>query len=94
MEQVKKPKIDISTILLNLLGIAFLCYVSWMLRHIGVKLRVIAVYALMMPHFISIWRTVRNCGRITKTEQWVFVLIAVILWVIQSFFTGKLRYLL
>ena len=93
MEQVSKPKIDISTILINLFGIAFLCYVAWMLYHIGAKLRVIAVYALMMPHFISIWRALRGCGRITKTEQWVFVLIAVILWVIQSFFTGKLRYL-
>jgi hypothetical protein len=91
METTNRPKLDISTILINLLAIAFLSYIVWILCHIGVYLRVVAVYSLMMPKFISIWRAFRRTCKITDTEQWVFIIIAVVLWVIQSFFTGKLR---
>lgn len=87
-------KFDFSIVFLDLLSIAFLCYISWLLRDRGAHLRVVAVYSLMMPHFISILRAIRKCGRTTDTEQWVFVIIAVILWIVQSAFTGKLRYLL
>jgi len=83
-------KLDISTILINLLGIAFLSYVLWVLYNIGAYLRVVAVLSLMMPKFISICRALRKTAKISDLEQWIFVIIALILWVIQSGLTGKL----
>jgi len=94
MEQANKQKLDISTILVNILAIAFLCYVAWMLRMRGAHLRVVAVYALMMPKFISIFRAFRRTTKLTDLEQWVFAIIALILWVLQSVLTGKLHHLL
>jgi hypothetical protein len=90
MEPTRKSKFDISTILLNLLGIAFLSYVIYMLRGIGAHLRVIAVFALMMPMFISILRACRKMDKTTDLERWIFALIALALWLIQSLLTGKL----
>jgi hypothetical protein len=90
MEQSNRQKLDISTILINLLGIAFLTYVVWVLYHLGASLRVVAVFSLMMPKFISICRALRRTDKITDLEQWVFIIIAVVLWIIQSFCTGKL----
>lgn len=83
-------KLDISTLLINLLGIGFLCYVTWMLRARGAHLRVVAVYSLMMPMIISIFRALRRTSKITNLEQWIFVGIALVLWIIQSILTGKL----
>ncbi|MFO7659998.1 MAG: hypothetical protein R6V77_03710 [Candidatus Cloacimonadaceae bacterium] len=91
MEQAPARKLDISTILINLLAIAFLCYVSWMLGAKGAQLRVVAVYALMMPRIISIFRALRKTSKITDLEQWVFIIIALVLWIIQSILTGKLH---
>lgn len=94
MDVMNRPKLDVSTIMINLLAIAFLSYIVWILCKIGVYLRVVAVYSLMMPKFISIWRAFRRTTKITDLEQWVFIIIAVVLWVIQSLMTGKLRGLL
>jgi hypothetical protein len=91
MDKTINQKLDVSVILISMLSIAFLLYVSWMLCHIGAYLRVVAVYSLMMPNFISIWRALKRCGGITQTEQWVFIILAIILWLIQSSLTGKLH---
>jgi len=94
METKSKIKLDISTILINLLAVAFLCYVVWVLYHLGAYLRVVAVFSLMMPKFMSICRSLRKTDKITDLEQWVFILIALILWIAQSFMTGKLSRLI
>jgi thiol:disulfide interchange protein len=94
MEKPTKPRLDVSTILVNLLAIGFLLYIAWMLRDIGSHLRAVAVYSLMMPKFISIWRAFKRCDKITDTEQWVFIIIALVLWIVQSFLTGKLHNLI
>lgn len=94
MEQAVKQKLDISTILTNILAIVFLCYVAWMLCNIGAYMRAVAVYALMMPKFISIWRAFRRICKITDLEQWVFNIIAIICWLLQSAMTGKLHHLI
>lgn len=91
MEKAPARKLDISTIFINLLAIGFLCYVSWLLSAKGAMLRVVAVYALMMPKIISIFRAFRRTSKITDLEQWVFVIIALVLWIIQSMLTGKLH---
>lgn len=91
MEQANRQKLDISTILVNILAIAFLCYVAWMLRMRGAHLRVVAVYSLMMPKFISIFRAFRHTTKLTDLEQWVFAIIALVLWILQSMLTGRLH---
>lgn len=91
MEKASSGKLDISTILINLLALAFLCYVSWLLSAKGAMLRVVAVYALMMPRIISLFRAFRRTSKITDLEQWIFVGIALVLWIIQSILTGKLH---
>lgn len=94
MEPSVSRKFDISTILLNILGIGFLMYVIWTLYHLGAYLRVVAVFSLMMPKFISICRAFQREEKITNLEIWVFTIMAVILWVLQSFMTGKLHNLI
>jgi len=94
MEQAAKKKLDISTILINLLAIGLLCYFAWMLKARGLHLRVVAIYALMMPKFISIFRAFRKTTKLTDLEQWVFIIIALVLWIIQSLITGKLHHIL
>ncbi len=91
MEKAPSGKLDISTILINLLALAFLCYVSWLLKAKGAMLRVVAVYSLMMPRIISIFRAFRRTSKITDLEQWVFIGMALVLWIIQSILTGKLH---
>jgi hypothetical protein len=94
MEKTDKPKFDISTVLVNLLAIFFLSYVVWVLYHLGAQLRVVAVFSLMMPKFISICRAFRRTDKITDMEQWVFIIFALVLWILQSFVTGKLHNLI
>jgi hypothetical protein len=94
MEQVVKHKLDVSTIIINLLAVGFLSYVVWVLFHLGAYLRVVAVISLMMPKFISICRALQRTDKITDLEQWVFIIIALILWILQSLLTGKLHTLI
>ncbi len=94
MEKVEKGKIDFSTILINLLAVGFLSYVAWMICAMHHYMKAVAVYALMMPKFISIWRAFSRRGKLTDFEQWVFIVIALICWAIQSAMTGKLSHFL
>jgi len=94
MEQVTKKKLDISTILINLLAIVFLTYITWIFCDKMQYFKVVAVISLMMPKFISIWRAFKKISKLTDLEQWIFIIIAIICWIIQSFLSGKLNSLL
>lgn len=94
MDKTEKKRIDFSTIFINLLAIGFLSYIAWMLCAIQHYMKVVAIYALMMPKFISIWRAFSKKGKLTDFEQWVFIVIALICWAIQSSMTGKLARLI
>ncbi len=94
MKQNAASGFDISTILLNLLGIVFLMYVVYVLYHLGAYLRVVAVFSLMMPKFISICRAFQKTDKITNLELWVFSLMALVLWILQSLISGKLHNLI
>jgi hypothetical protein len=92
MDDEKKVRLDLSTIFINLLAIAFLSYVAWVLCAMHHYLKVVAVYALMMPKFISIWRAFNRTGKLTDLEQWIFAVIAILCWTAQSALTGKLSH--
>ncbi len=91
MDKLNRPGIDISAIMMNLLGVLFLSYVMYMLKQKHAYFRVCAVCVLMMPLFISIIRALRRLGKSTDLEKWVFIIIAAILWIVQSALTGKLH---
>ncbi|HOD18055.1 MAG TPA: hypothetical protein PLF50_07190 [Candidatus Cloacimonadota bacterium] len=91
MNNNNNSKVNISDLLYNLLTILFLCYVFYMLKNIGSYLRAIAVVGLMIPLFISIVKNLRGTGRANDLERWIFALLALALWVIQSAIAGKLH---
>jgi uncharacterized membrane protein len=93
MEKVDKGKLDISTILINILALVFLSYVAWMFCGTHRYLKVVAMYSLMMPKFISIWRAFARTTKLTDFEQWVFIILALICWGVQSSMTGHLSHL-
>lgn len=93
MDKADKVRTDYSTIFINLLAIGFLSYVAWMICAIHHYMKVVAVYALMMPKFISIWRAFSKKGKLTDFEQWVFIVIALLCWAAQSLMTGKLSHI-
>lgn len=92
MEQTDKVKLDLSTIFINILAVGFLCYVAWIISAMHLYLKAVAVYALMMPKFISIWRAFSKKEKLRDFEQWVFIIIALICWAVQSSLTGHLSH--
>lgn len=94
MDKPHKIKIDISTIMINVLAIGLLSYFAWMVSAIHHYMKAVAMYSLMMPKFISIWRAFNKTGKLTDFEQWVFIVIALACWAVQSSMTGKLARLL
>jgi len=90
MDKIEKVKLDLSTIFINILAIVFLSYVAWLLYSMHHYLKAVAVYSLMMPKFISIWRACSKTSKLTDLEQWVFAIIALLCWAAQSAMTGHL----
>jgi len=93
MDKSEKVKLDLSTIFINVLAIIFLSYVAWMFCDAHYFLKAVAMYSLMMPKFISIWRAFRRTTKLTDFEQWVFIILSLVCWAIQSSMTGHLSHL-
>ncbi len=94
METKEKKKADILGVLVNLFWILLLLYFMFNATFMQDNIKAVALVVLMIPFAISLIMEITKKGRISDLWHFIFIVIAVILWLIHSFTSGKLAGLL
>ena len=83
-------KVSISAILISLIAIVFFLYVAWLMFQSNDWLKAIgmlSVCGLFLVNFLNLLLSKRS---ISYTWQWIFIIIAIVLWLLHSILFGKI----